>query len=134
MTTILYDDRVHATDGARVANNAVWLAPDDLAAASGWKLEDRGLCRGDACVQTKPEWLDDAGRVNLSALAAHLGQPAVSADDGSAFAFGESAGARRDGLLSLEAPDFELPDLDGRMHKLSDYRGKKVFLWSWGSY
>ncbi|MCC7122956.1 MAG: redoxin domain-containing protein [Gammaproteobacteria bacterium] len=37
-------------------------------------------------------------------------------------------------MMSLEAPDFTLPDLDGRLHSLSDYRGKKVFLFSWGSY
>jgi hypothetical protein len=37
-------------------------------------------------------------------------------------------------LRSLEAPDFSLPDLDGRVHRLSDYRGKKIFLFSWGSY
>ena len=29
-------------------------------------------------------------------------------------------------LTSLDAPDFSLPDLDGKMHSLSDYRGKKV--------
>lgn len=27
------------------------------------------------------------------------------------------------------APDFEVPDQDGHMTKLSDYRGKKVVLW-----
>lgn len=27
------------------------------------------------------------------------------------------------------APDFELPDQNGNMHKLSDYRGKKVILY-----
>ena len=27
-----------------------------------------------------------------------------------------------------KAPDFELPDQDGVMHKLSDYAGKKVIL------
>ena len=28
--------------------------------------------------------------------------------------------------LGIKAPDFELPDQDGVMHKLSDYAGKKV--------
>ncbi|TAK76433.1 MAG: redoxin domain-containing protein [Dehalococcoidia bacterium] len=34
----------------------------------------------------------------------------------------------------LDAPDFELPDLDGRMHRLSDRRGKKVVLALWASW
>ena len=46
----------------------------------------------------------------------------------------EAARARASGLSSLEAPDFTLPDLDGRLHSLSDYRGKKVFLVSWASW
>ena len=28
--------------------------------------------------------------------------------------------------LGIKAPDFELPDQNGEMHKLSDYAGKKV--------
>jgi hypothetical protein len=54
--------------------------------------------------------------------------------DADTVAFGASVNARRDDLLSTQAPDFTLPDLDGKLHSLSDYRGKKVFLFSWGSY
>jgi peroxiredoxin len=32
------------------------------------------------------------------------------------------------------APDFTLPDLEGRLHSLRDYRGRKVFLCSWASW
>ncbi len=32
------------------------------------------------------------------------------------------------------APDFCLPDLDGKLHRLSDYRGKKVFLFHFASW
>ena len=31
--------------------------------------------------------------------------------------------------IGTEAPDFTLPDQNGTMHKLSDYRGKKVILY-----
>ena len=31
--------------------------------------------------------------------------------------------------LGIKAPDFELPDQNGEMHKLSDYLGKKVILY-----
>ena len=36
--------------------------------------------------------------------------------------------------VGREAPDFTLPDLEGRQHSLSDYRGRKVFLASWASW
>jgi peroxiredoxin len=41
---------------------------------------------------------------------------------------------RRAAMASLQAPDFGLPDLDGRRHRLSDYRGKKVLLAAWASW
>ena len=38
---------------------------------------------------------------------------------------------RRENMLEtgIKAPDFELPDQNGTMHKLSDYKGKKVILY-----
>ena len=45
-----------------------------------------------------------------------------------------AAVAKEHGIDTLEAPDFELPDFDGRMHRLSDYRGQKVFLSTWASW
>ena len=49
---------------------------------------------------------------------------------------GGSASARERGerLASLEAPDFELPDLSGQLHRLSDQRGKKVLLIAYASW
>jgi peroxiredoxin len=38
------------------------------------------------------------------------------------------------GAASTSAPDFTLPDLDGRLHSLSDHRGKKVVLLTWASF
>jgi peroxiredoxin len=37
-------------------------------------------------------------------------------------------------LASLEAPDFALPDWQGRPHRLSHYRGRKVLLATWASW
>ena len=71
---------------------------------------------------------------NLAALARHLGQPVVHDDKNGVWYFGEAAATRRATLASLEAPDFELPDLDGKLHRLSDYRGKKVLLAAWASW
>lgn len=62
------------------------------------------------------------------------GRPvALDEAEGAAY-LGVSAAARGRQLASLEAPDFSLPDLDGRRHSLSDHRGKKVFLVAYGSW
>jgi len=134
VSTILYDDRVTEGLAGEVAGEHLWLTPTDMAKATGWKLEPEGLCRGDACVRTDSTWLDAKGRVDLAAFARHMGQPAIREDSLGAWAFGESVNTRRDALFSLMAPDFTLPDIDGKLHSLSDFRGKKVFMYSWGSY
>ncbi|NLN16530.1 MAG: TlpA family protein disulfide reductase [Firmicutes bacterium] len=36
--------------------------------------------------------------------------------------------------VGQRAPDFELPDLDGNRHRLSDLRGKRVFLNFWATW
>jgi hypothetical protein len=134
MTTVLYEDRVSAIPDASAQGGHLWLSPADLARATGWKLESEGLCKGAACVRTDQRWLDAQGRVDLLAFAGHMGQPVVEEKAHDVLAFGTSVGARRETMDSLQAPDFTLPDLDGKLHSLSDYRGKKVYLFSWGSY
>lgn len=134
VSTILYGDRTTSGLAASADADHLWLTPDELARATGWTLEAEGLCRGDACVRADAGWRDAQGRVDLAAFARHQGQPAIHDDVAGVWACGESVGAQRAQMMSLEAPDFTLPDLDGRLHSLSDYRGKKVFLFSWGSY
>jgi len=36
--------------------------------------------------------------------------------------------------IRAQAPDFALPDLADRVHRLSDYRGRKVLLVTWASW
>lgn len=62
------------------------------------------------------------------------GRPvAVDPEEGAAY-LGVPARARAAALASLEAPDFMLPDLDGRLHSLSEHRGKKVLLVAYASW
>jgi hypothetical protein len=138
-TDIIYADRVSQVSGAKAEGDNLWLSSVDLTKASGWELKPEGACKGDVCVPIPPareaEFIRDAGSTfNLAALARHIGQPVVHDDKNSAWYFGEAASNRRATLASLQAPDFELPDLDGKMHRLSDYRGKKVLLAAWASW
>jgi len=62
------------------------------------------------------------------------GRPvAFDPDEGAAY-LGVTARARAEALASLEAPDFTLPDLDGRLHSLCEHRGKKVLLVAYASW
>lgn len=138
-TDIIYGGRVSQIGGAKADGDNLWLSSADLTKTSGWELKPEGACMADVCIPIPPareaEFIRDSGRTfNLAALARHLGQPVVHDDKHGAWYFGEAAATRRATLASLQAPDFELPDLDGKMHRLSDYRGKKVLLAAWASW
>jgi hypothetical protein len=137
--TIIYRDRPPATASEASTGDRLWLTTDDLRGTTGWELKPEGACQGDLCIPIprgrEHEFVREGGRqFNLSAFADLLDQPVVSDDARSIWVVGESAGARREALASLEAPDFSLPDLDGRLHSLSEQRGKKVLLVSWASW
>ncbi len=136
MTTLLIEDQVISIPQARADGESLWVPLADLQ-TTGWELRPEGACRGEVCVPI-PRGREDEfvshGSFNLGGLAGYLGQPVVHDDESGTWVFGESAGDRTAALRSLQAPDFTLPDLDGRMHSLSDYRGRKVFLVSWASW
>jgi len=74
------------------------------------------------------------GRLDLAAAWRRSGQPVVHDSASRVWVLGTGAAQRSAALASLQAPDFELPDLDGRLHRLSAHRGRKVFLTTWASW
>ena len=62
------------------------------------------------------------------------GRPVAIDLEGRVAYLGVSAAECARRLAALDAPDFTLPDLAGRLHKLSEHRGKKVFLVAYGSW
>jgi hypothetical protein len=133
MFTIVDDGVVHEVD-ATVGNGRVVL--DDLALARlGWELHPEGLCRDGLCVPVPADaGLEADGGVDLVALAKVIDRPlALDIEERAAY-LGVSAGERQRALRSLVAPDFTLPDLAGRPHRLSDHRGKKVLLVAYASW
>ena len=134
---IIYGERATTGVEADTTGGGLWLSADDLRRVSGWEFKPQGFCKGDVCMPVpdarKSEFFA-GGRFNLAALANLLGQPVVNDEQYHAWCFVEAASERKRTLTSLDAPDFSLPDLDGKMHSLSQYRGKKVLLVSWASW
>ncbi len=123
-------------DASRPAGE-LWLDAAALEEATGWHLRPEGLCEGPLCVPL-PEGpraaLVDGDTVNVSGLWQHLGRPILHDASATTWMLGEAAEDRGSRLASLEAPDFTLPDIEGKLHSLSDFRGKKVFLATWASW
>ena len=137
MTTLIYADRPPYRTTAPPEGDDLWLASEELAAATGWELKPAGLCQADRCVPIPHGREDELVRgthVNLAALARLLEQPVLRDATHAVWYVSDAAPARRAAAQSLQAPNFTLPDLDGRLHSLADYRGKKVFLVSWASW
>lgn len=130
------DEELHVA-GAIADGTALWLSPDVVERATGWQLKPEGLCRGELCVpipaqRTNTFLRDD--KINIAEFWRLMGWPVVSDDSAAAWMLGQGASARSAALESLEAPDFNLPDLDDVPHKLSGERSKKVFLATWASW
>ena len=115
----------------------LWLSRDDLSEPTGWHLEPEGLCRDGVCVPLADpvrQKLVDGDEVFASGLWQELARPMLHDASYSTWVLGEAAEDRSRQLDSLEAPDFTLPDIAGKLHSLSEHRGKKVLLVTWASW
>ena len=124
--------------GASADRDRLWIPLDELERSTGWTAKPEGLCRDEVCVPVpaarKAEWFD-AERLDFAAFAAHLGHAIARDEDRGIWSFGPPADrGAASGAGPVMAPDVRLPDLDGALHSLSDYRGKKVLLYCWSSW
>lgn len=136
MTTFtIIDDGTPTEVEATVEDDRVRIAAADVERALAWELKPEGFCLGPVCypVPQDSDLVTDQG-VDLAGLATLIGRPcAIDPDEGAAY-LGVPARDRAQELMFLDAPDFTLPDLDGVMHSLSEYRGQKVLLVAYASW
>jgi hypothetical protein len=134
---VVFED-VSAAIEAEARGDDLWVRPAELTRTLGWELKPEGLCRGPLCIPVSPagrhELVRDDGAVNVATLARHRGQAVVHDADGTAWVCGRTPESSTATARSLLAPDFTLPDLDGALHTLSTFRGRKVLLNSWASW
>jgi hypothetical protein len=122
-------------------NNDLWMTLADLTRATGFEVKPQGVCRKELCFPLpsarKSEFLIKSGNTqwfNLSAFAQMLHQPVAHDDVLNIWYFGLRPEVQNNYLSSFQAPNFTLPDMDGKPHSLSDFRGKKVLIVTWASW
>ena len=139
--TVLYQDAETRVEEARVETNQLWLTLSQLTQVSGWALKPEGVCKDEICVPVpearRPALIRDEASgplFNLTAFAQQIQQPVAHDETHAVWYFGPPAWDWKSRLASRMAPDFALPDLSGRLHTLSELRGRKLFLLFWASW
>ncbi len=146
--TVVYDDVATEINSVNQEDpGQLWITTADLARATRFEVKPQGVCREELCFPLpkarKQEFLRKGERkngesknndlFNLTAFAALVHQPVAHDTALSTWYFGLRSDQRQT-LSSLRAPDFTLPDMEGKLHSLSSLRGKKVFLVTWASW
>jgi hypothetical protein len=135
--TLIHEQCETLWPDAAADGDDLWLDGPAIEQATGWKWRPEGLCRDDVCVPlpraAEGGFVRD-DRLNLATMWRRSGQPVVHDAASRTWVLGTGAAHRGAALSTLQAPDFALPDLDGRTHRLSQYRGRKVFLATWASW
>jgi hypothetical protein len=139
--TVLYQDHETHTDGARPVGAELWLTLSELTSTTGWELKPEGVCKDEICVPVPGSrraaliLAEPSGTwFNLTEFARMIQQPFAHDETHAVWYFGPAGWDWKTRLTSQGAPDFELPDLAGRPHTLSELRGKKVLLLFWASW
>ena len=102
------------------------ISADDFAAGTGWDIKPEGACKGEVCVPLPDGY-------SAAHAADRLGMAVVQSETSGLTAIGpESLNGRA--LVTAQAPEVVLPDLDGNEFRLSSLRGKKVVLVAWAPY
>lgn len=105
------------------------LPIEEFERETGWLLKPEGACRAGVCIP-----LPTLGAtVDVGTLAERLGMGFVHDERHGLWGLGPSTVSGR-ALESVDAPDFTLPDLEGRPFWFGSLRGRKVVLVAWASW
>jgi hypothetical protein len=117
------------------------ITTNDLTRATRFVIKPQGVCRDELCFplpkNRKADFIsrkDATTWFNLSEFAKLIRQPVIVDQKNGVWYFGARDAEQNGYLASLAAPNFTLPDVNGRMHSLTDFRGKKVLLVTWASW
>jgi hypothetical protein len=126
-------------------SEGLWVTPEELTQVNDFVLKPEGACLADLCIPVeRAASPDDQNAVvvehdgaeyfDLVRFANKIGQPVVTDRETAVSSFGAIPATRSLLFEEALAPDFELPDAQGNLHRLADHRGKKVLIITWASW
>ncbi len=139
--TIIFDEKPTTVNVMQSESKDVWVTMKDLKTATRYVVKPQGICRDELCFpipkNRKAQFVNKQGKTewfNLSEFARLVKQPVSVDDKHTIYYFGARPDAQNAHLNTFDAPNFTLPDMNGKMHSLTDFRGKKVLLITWASW
>ncbi|HIG61436.1 MAG TPA: hypothetical protein EYQ22_11185 [Gammaproteobacteria bacterium] len=106
------------------------VSKNEFEKGTGWQLKPEGACKGDVCIPIPNSGNDT---VDIKATAEAMNLPLVEAADAKLWALGPASIAGK-ALVTAEAPELSLPDVDGKVFNLSSLKGRKVLVYAWAPY
>ena len=139
--TVLFADRTVKLERTVPDGDKLWVTPADLTRINHFKLKPQGVCLDEFCIPIGRQPADGFIRneqgqefFNLSKLAGKLKQAIVCDQEHRVWSLGPLPTQTTATVDSLVARDFALPDRQGKLVHLSDFRGKKVLIVTWASW
>lgn len=138
-SVILFDGHVSTVANALVESDELLIPVSDTKSAIGFQVKPMGFCSSERCVPIPKgeDWIvqrEGNEYVNVSRFTKRINQPMVGDETRRIWAVGVANDDRPASLELGQAPDFALPNREGKIVRLSDFRGKKVLLLTWASW
>jgi len=138
---VLYNERVVEVEQTLPDANDLWVKPEDLTRINDFVLKPEGACLDELCIPVLQDRDSDMYVTrqqqpwfNVTGLADKLQQAHVTDHEDGIWSFGTMPLERQSFFGGGVAPDFALPDRNGELVRLSDFRGKQVLLLTWASW
>ena len=136
--TILANEKTHKIANALVDGTELLIPTDKVQEVTGFEVKTEGMCAGAICYfPAEADWKvkrDGTNYFNLTRFAKKMNQVYAVDVENNVWSFTPVPHPHTAPLVTGVAPDFALPDRNGKIVHLSDFRGKKVVLVTWASW